>query len=104
MLKKSLLYLGLSALVVIFAPYGKQLLIDINMLYTQLNQVLKPWFGATLFANSLRDTLTLILTPLLLASIPALIYWLFKRKQMPYWIDLTWIFWLILAFSNYLIE
>lgn len=104
MLKKSLIYFVLSLLVVFFAPYAKILLLYINLLYARLLQLLQPMFGSTVIGEAFRDMIALILTPLLLATIPALFYWLIKRKKIPYLIELIWLFWLVLALSSYLIH
>lgn len=45
----------------------------------------------------LRATLALILIPLLLALIPAFVYWLFKRRMLPNYMAVVWVIWFILA-------
>ncbi|MDF1645856.1 MAG: hypothetical protein P1U61_02590 [Legionellaceae bacterium] len=104
MLKQSLIYFILSLLVVLFATYAKIFFVYVNLLYVYIDTTLKPLFGTGLMGEALRDMITLILTPFCLAALPALIYWLIKRKIMPYFIELIWVFWLILALSNYLIH
>lgn len=53
---------------------------------------------ALLIANrSLRLTAALILAPLLLALIPAFIYWIFKRKMLPDYFAVVWVIWFILV-------
>ncbi|MCH9755890.1 MAG: hypothetical protein K0U37_01695 [Gammaproteobacteria bacterium] len=104
MLKQSLIYLVLSILVVLLATYAKIFFVYVDLLYVILNNFLEPLFGSGLIGEAFRDMVTLILTPLFLAALPALIYWLIKRKQMPYFLELTWLLWLILAMSSYLIH
>ncbi len=104
MLKQGLIYLGLSLLIIAFATYAKIFLVYVNLFYVYLNNVLLPLFGDGFWGELIRDMLTLVLTPFILAAIPALIYWAIKRKKMPYFIQLIWLFWLILALSNYLIH
>ena len=104
MLKQSLVYLILSLLVVLFATYAKIFFVYVNLLYAYINNVLEPLFGSGLMGEAFRDMVTLIMTPCALAAIPALIYWLIKRKKMPYFLELIRILWLTLALSSYLIE
>lgn len=104
MLKQSLVYLILSLLVVLFATYAKVFCIYVNLLYVYINNLLEPLFGTGLMGEVFRDMVTLSITPCALAAIPALIYWLIKRKKMPYLLELIWVFWLTLALSSYLIH
>jgi uncharacterized membrane protein len=104
MLKQSALYLVLSLLIVLFAHYAKLFFIYVNMLYVHIDTLLAPLFGKGVMGEAFRDIVTLALTPFLVAAIPASIYWIAKRKKMPYFIELIWFFWLILALSSYLIH
>ena len=104
MLKQSLIYLILSAVVVFLSVYAKLLFMYMNVLYTYVNQALKPVFGSGFAGEIVRDMVSLMLIPLAIAALPALLYWLIKRKKMPYFIELTWLLWLIFAISSYLIR
>lgn len=44
-----------------------------------------------------RQIITLTLTPLVMAGIPALIYWLFTRRALPYFGHIIWGLWLMLV-------
>jgi hypothetical protein len=104
MLKQSLLYLILSAVVIFFSLYAKLLFMYMDLLYMTINQALKPVFGSGVAGELMRDMISLMLIPLVIAAIPALLYWLIKRKKMPYFTELTWFLWLIFAVSSYLIR
>ncbi|MDF1826745.1 MAG: hypothetical protein P1U39_00475 [Legionellaceae bacterium] len=104
MLKQSLIYLLLSMLVIMFAKYAKLFVIYADIIYTYINTLLAPLFGSGFVGEVFRNLFTLVLVPLGIAAIPALIYWLIKRKHMPYFIELTWVLWLIIAMSSYLIH
>jgi hypothetical protein len=104
MLKQGIVYFILSLLIILFATYAKIFFVYIDLFYVYLNNALLPLFGSSFMGEAIRDMLTLVLTPFLLASLPALIYWVIKRKKMPHFIVLIWLFWLILALSNYLIH
>lgn len=55
-----------------------------------------------LFSNSnigylVSHVLALVLIPLIVALIPAFIYWLIRRGEMPHLILITWIIWIMLV-------
>ncbi|NCT57025.1 MAG: hypothetical protein GW760_04855 [Legionella sp.] len=104
MLKQSLIYLLLSMLVIMLANYVKIFIIYVDIFYTYINARLNPLFGSGFVGEIFRNTFTLVLVPLAIAAIPALVYKLIKRKHMPYFIELTWVLWLIIAMSSYLIH
>lgn len=104
MLKQSMIYLLLSMLVIMFAQYAKLFIIYADIVYTYINTLLAPLFGSGYIGEIFRNLVTLVLVPLGIAAIPALIYWLIKRKPMPYFIELTWALWLMIAMSSYLIH
>ena len=102
--KQGLLYLLLSMLVIMFAKYAKLFVLYADIFYTYINTLLEPLFGSGFVGEIFRNTFTLVLVPLTIAAIPALIYWLIKRKHMPYFVELTWLLWLVIAMSSYLIR
>jgi len=104
MLKQSLLYLLLSIIVIIFAQYAKLFVLYTDIFYTYVNTLLEPLFGSGFVGEIFRNLFTLVLVPLVMAAIPAALYWLIKRKHMPYFIELTWLLWLMIAVSSYLIR
>lgn len=104
MVKQSLLYLILSILVVIFAKYAHLLIVYIAMAYTYANVKLMPIFSSTAVGIMLRQVLTLVLIPVIIAAIPALSYRLIKGKSMPYFIEVTWLIWLVLVLCKVLIH
>ncbi len=104
MLRQSVIYLILSLLVVFLSAYVKLLFAYLDALYILVDQALDPLFGLSFLGELMSDVVTLMLIPLLIAALPALIYWIIKRKKMPYFIEITWFFWLILAISNYLLR
>ncbi len=104
MLKQSLLYLILSVLIIIFAQYVHIVMIYINVMYTFITLHLAPLFSQGSLGFMIRQLLTLMALPLLLASLPALIYRGIKGKTMPYFIETTWILWIILVFSQVIVH
>lgn len=104
MLKQSFIYLGLSILIVLFAEYAHLMIVYIDMLYAYVNVKLAPIFSHSDLGIMIRKVFSLLLIPVTIASIPALLYRLFKGRPMPYFIELTWFLWLILVLSKILIQ
>ncbi len=102
MLKQGLIYLILSIIIVVFSSYAGVLIDYIKTLYGYLDFWLTPIFRISDTGAMIRGTLILVLLPLILTGIPALIYRLLKKKEMPYFMEATWIIWLIIVFSNLL--
>ena len=104
MLKQSLIYLTLSIMVVIFAKYAQLLIVYIDLLYTYINVKLAPVFNHSELATFIRKVISLVGLPLLIAAIPALIYRAIKGTHMPYFIEITWLIWLVIVLSKILIR
>ena len=103
MLKQGLLYLILSIIIVVFAHYAGLIILYLKNIYTYLDLLLTPVFRLSETGAAIRGTLLLIALPLILVGIPALIYRLIKKKNMPYFVEATWMLWLIIALTNLLI-
>lgn len=104
MLRQAIIYLLLSIVVVVFAQYGHLLIVRIDMLYTYINVQLTPIFNRSGLGAIVRNVFTLVLLPVILAAIPALFYRLIKGENMPFFIPITWVLWLIIVLSNVLIR
>ena len=104
MLRHILIFLILSLLVVIFAPYVHLVIHYITATLQLINTQISPFFSLTTGGVVLRKTVILILIPIVIAAIPALIYRLIKKKNMPHFIALVWIIWTILVLSDLLVR
>lgn len=106
MLKQSAIYLILSILIVVFAKYAHLFIVYIDMLYTFIVIKLTPIFSGNSYGTLIRNVLSLTLLPVIIAGIPALIYRAVKGKgkQMPYFLELVWVLWLIIVLSKVLIQ
>lgn len=104
MLRQSIIYLLLSILVVVFAKYAHALVVYIDMFYLWINWVTSPLFRYIGLGDALSKVVILIVVPVLIAAIPALIYRIFKGRDMPGMIALTWCLWLVIVLSNILIH
>lgn len=104
MLKQMITYLILSIIIVLFAKYAHLLIVYIDMVYTYINITLAPIFSSSELGTLIRKIIVLVFLPIIIASIPALIYWGIKRSKMPYYIETTWILWLVIVLSKVLIR
>ena len=104
MFKQGLIYLLLSIIVVLLAKYANLLIIYIDLVYTQINITLVPIFSSSELCVMIRKIVTLVMIPVLIAAIPALVYYAIKRRQMPYFFEITWVLWLVIALSKVLIH
>lgn len=104
MLKHALIFLIISILAVIFSSFTQQCIVYIHLLFITIKNWLMPVFHALDLGPTMLRICLLMLIPLTAAGIPALLYRLVKGRQMPYLIESTWVFWLILALSTILIR
>lgn len=104
MLKQSIIYLLLSALIVFFSNYIHLGVVYIDMFYTWIVLILTPVFSHGAFGVLIRNVFSLVLLPVIVVGIPALIYRAIKGKHMPWFIEITWIVWLIIVLSKILIQ
>ena len=103
MLRQSIIYLIISILLIILKKYAKLFLAYIDYFYTTLSTQLSPILTNIGLGNPLQKILLLALVPILITAIPALLYYLIKRKNMPYFFEMTWCIWFIIVLSNLLI-
>lgn len=104
LLRQTLIYFILSILAILFASYAQLLIVYIDLTYTYINLKLSPIFSTSNLGISIRNLLTLILIPVVIAAVPALFYRLIKGRHMPYFIEVTWLLWLILVLSKVIIQ
>lgn len=104
MLKQAVLYLLLSILVVIFARYFHLLVVYIDTFFTYVNVKLASVFSMTHIGLLARKIIVLVFLPVLIAAVPALTYRAVKGGHMPYFMELTWLLWLVIVLSNILIR
>lgn len=103
MLKQAIIYLVLSILVVIFAKYIHLLVVYIDTFFTIISLKLAPVFSQAKIGIIIRKVITLVLLPVIIVGIPALAYRGIKGKSMPYFMELTWLLWLVIVLSNIII-
>jgi hypothetical protein len=73
-------------------------------LYTYANLIISPIFSKTDLGIVIKRVCSLVLIPIVIASIPALLYRIIKGHNMPYFIHTTWVLWFIIVISKVLIQ
>lgn len=104
MLKQSLIYLVLTILLVLFGKYAHLLVISIAQFCAYITVKLTPFFNQIDIGPTLRQVIILVLIPVVITGVPALGYRLIKGKEMPYLIESTWCFWLVVVLSYVLVR
>ncbi|MBI2784880.1 MAG: hypothetical protein HYX60_00645 [Legionella longbeachae] len=104
MLRQSLIYLLLSILIVVFAKYAHLIVVYVDMFFTYVNLKLTPIFSQTGWGLVIRKILILVLLPVALTAVPAFAYKLIKGGDMPHFIAMTWIIWLVIVLSDILVR
>ena len=104
MFKQILIYALLTILVVVFSHYVYLAVYYVDVFVTSLSMQLRPIFAWSDNSFGIAKTLVLIFVPVLITSIPALIYRLYKKQTMPHFIAIAWCIWWILVLGSVLIR
>ena len=104
MLKQFVIYLSLSILIVVFSKYAHMIVVYIDFFFTYINVKLAPIFSPTGWGLSVRKIITLTLLPIVIAAIPAILYKMIRGKELPYFIAIAWIIWIIIVLSDILVR
>lgn len=86
-----------SFLAVLLLKPLNYLLAGIAQIYMFVYQVFARLITLNVLGYDVRQLLTLIIFPLLLALIPAAIYSLIKKRPMPHYMLVTWFAWTVLV-------
>lgn len=95
MLKHSIAIIVLSLLIIVGMPYVQQGLQLLLSGHDWLSDFLKNIFSGGQAGNIIRELIALLAIPVVVALIPAVIYWLAKRAWFPYFMELVWVIWLV---------
>ncbi len=99
-----LIYLGLSILVVLFSNYTQDFARLVLQFYQFVDTQIAVFFSTSPSGLNLRHVFTLVICPLILTGIPALVYRFTKGGMMPYYLEATWLIWIILVLSKILVR
>ncbi len=99
-----LIYFVLSLFVILFSQYAHAGATWIVVFYQAVNHGIAIFFNQSPTGLAAQHVISLVVSPLILTGIPALIYYLIKRKTMPYFMEATWTLWTLIVLSNLLIR
>lgn len=97
MLKHILLLILASLVAILFFHPLAIFLHSIVFLHNEIIRFLGNIFSNDLWGILAKQTLGLVLIPLIVAAIPAFIYWLYSRKQWHYFYSLLWVVWVMIV-------
>ena len=95
MLKQLLAIILLSILVITCMWYAQQGLQAILTAHAWISDMLKQVFSGGEAGDIIRQLIALLTMPLLIAAVPALIYWLVRHHGFPYFMEIVWVVWLM---------
>lgn len=95
MIKQVIAILLFSALLTISMPYAQQGVQYILLAHDWISDLLTQVFSGGQAGNIIRNMITLLTIPFLIALIPALLYWIAKRGWFPYFMNIVWVMLLI---------
>lgn len=95
MIKHIIALVAISIVIVLGMTYAQQGVNYLVQAHDWVGNVLTDVFSMGQTGNVIRNSIALLLVPFVIALIPALIYWALKRNWFPYFMQTTWIVWLI---------
>lgn len=102
--KPYFIYLALSIIAVIFAKYVNESVNFVIYLYDYIDDCLDVLFSNSPAGVLSRSSLALVVCPLIITGVPALIYYAIKRSKMPYFVETTWLIWMIIVLGNSVVK
>ena len=97
MLKTFLGLIVLSILVILFKGQFADLLHMVASLHNTASEKFASLFSGSSAGLLVAHLLSLVLIPIVIALIPAFVYWLIYKSEMPHWLAVVWVVWVMLA-------
>lgn len=97
MIKQLIAIILFSIAITVAMPYAQQGLQYMITAHDWISDLLTQVFSGGQAGNIIRNTLSLLAIPVLIAFVPALIYWIVKRSWFPYFAEMIWVVLLIEA-------
>jgi len=98
MLKQSFSLLSivlLSVVIVLTMPYAHQGVQFLLNAHASVSQWLTEVFSGGETGNLIRLAIALLIIPFAVAFVPAVIFWLMKRRWLPGFMTMVWVLWLV---------
>lgn len=96
-LKHIIAILALSVLVVLFMPQAEIAVQALLSAHEWISNLLTDVFTGGQAGNLARGLIALLSIPLLAGLIPALIYWIIRKRWLPCFMEIMWVVWFIQA-------
>lgn len=96
-LKHIIAILILSTLVVLFMPQAQVAVQALLTAHEWISSLLTDIFTGGQAGSIARGLIALLSIPLLAGLIPALIYWVVRKRWLPCFMEIMWVIWLIQA-------
>ncbi|SRR5579883_737793 len=91
----TLFLIALSILVVLGMPIAQKCVMFLVWAHDGVAQLLVDVFSGGTVGSLIRQVIALLVVPLIVGLIPALIFFIAKRRWMPYFLLIVWILWLV---------
>lgn len=95
MINKLIALVIISVLVVFFPAYTEQVMSWVLMFHAWVVDFLANIFSDGQLGRVIRDLLGLIAFPVVVGLVPAIIFWIAKRRLFPYFVMFVWSAWLL---------
>lgn len=95
LLKNIIALIAISLLAILGPHYIHPIITALLSSHDWISQLLLQVFSGGQAGNIAKSLIALITMPLIISIIPALVYWLAKRRMFPYFMHTLWAVWLI---------
>lgn len=95
MFKQIIALILISLVIVFFMPYVQTGIQGLMDAHNWISNMLRSVFSGGEAGNMARGFIALLCIPVLAGAIPAVIYWIIKRRWLPYFMQIIWVVWLI---------
>lgn len=97
MLKQVIALIAVSVAITLSMPYAQQGVQFLLSAHDWIAQILTEVFSVGNAGNIARGLIALLSIPILVAFMPAVVYWMLRRHWFPYFMEIVWVVWLVQA-------
>jgi hypothetical protein len=81
-----------TVMAMLYLQQGLQMLLSVH---DWIAQVLAQVFSGGQAGSITKNLIALLAAPIIIALVPAIIYWIIKRSWFPYFMQIVWVIWLM---------
>jgi len=97
MLKHLVALIALSVGMVLAMSYAQEAVQLLLNAHSWISKILSDVFSGAQAGSIARDLIALLSIPLLVGLIPAIVFWMLRRRWLSCFIDIVWVVWLVQA-------